>query len=206
VTGFPFYNPPCQRLDPELDDFMAAGDPPIVFTLGTTAVNDPGSFYEESIAAVRRLGRRAVLLVGRRNGNGVHSLSPDVMAVAYAPHEPLFARAAAIVHQGGIGTLSEAMRAGKPALIMPYGHDQADNAWRASQLGVAKVISRRNYRAATAQKAIDHILHDPSYVQSASGIARAIAQERGAIVAADLVEETLQAPDLALDLAALSYV
>lgn len=207
VTGFPFYNPPCQHLDPELEDFMDSGDPPIVFTLGTTAVNDPGSFYEESVAAMRRLGRRAVLLVGRRNGNGIHYLSSDVMAVAYAPHEPLFARAAAIVHQGGIGTLSEAMRAGKPALIMPYGHDQADNAWRASQLGVARVISRRNYRAKTVHAAIDHILRDPGHVQSACSIAKEIDRDRGAVVAADLVEETLQTPDAAhSSLPQLSYV
>ena len=65
----PVLQPALPRLDPELDDFWPTGDPPIVFTLGTTAVNDPGSFYEESVAAVRRLGRRAVLLVGRRNGN-----------------------------------------------------------------------------------------------------------------------------------------
>jgi UDP:flavonoid glycosyltransferase YjiC (YdhE family) len=110
------------------------------------------------------------------------------------------------VHQGGIGTLSEALRASKPALIMPYGHDQADNAWRASQLGVARVISRRNYRASTVQKAIDHILCDPSYVQSASNVARMVACDRGAVVASDLIEETLQAPEVAPALAPLSYV
>ena len=123
----------------------------------------------------------------------IHYLSPDVMAVAYAPHEPLFARAAAIVHQGGIGTFSEAMRAGKPTLIMPYGHDQADNAWRASRLGVARVISRRKYRAMRCRRRSITSCVIRRTSQSASSIARTIAQEQGAVMAADLVEETLHA-------------
>ena len=43
-------------LAPDLDSFLSAGDPPIVFTLGTSAVLAAGRFYEESVAAARRLG------------------------------------------------------------------------------------------------------------------------------------------------------
>ena len=47
-----------------LEAFLAAGPPPVVFTLGTSAVGAPGRFFEESVAAVRAVGCRAVLLVG----------------------------------------------------------------------------------------------------------------------------------------------
>ena len=53
----------------ELERFLHAGAPPIVFTLGTSAVEAAGSFYEVSAAAARRLSRRAVLLVGRHSHN-----------------------------------------------------------------------------------------------------------------------------------------
>src|SRR5919107_2343217 len=64
VIGFPFYRPPHKSLDPKLRQFLENAEPPLIFTLGTTAINDPGSFFEESAAAVRRLGQRAVFFVG----------------------------------------------------------------------------------------------------------------------------------------------
>ena len=59
VTGCVFYNGPETALDPKLEEFLAAGDPPVVFTLGTSAVGAAGRFYHESAAAAERLGVRA---------------------------------------------------------------------------------------------------------------------------------------------------
>ena len=103
----------------ELERFLAEGAPPIVFTLGTSAVEAAGSFYDVSAEAARRLSRRAVLLVGRHARNRPRATGPDVLAVDYAPHAALFPRAAAIVHQGGAGTLHQALLAGRPTLVVP---------------------------------------------------------------------------------------
>ena len=191
VTGFPFYRDEDQTLEPTLERFLDEGEPPVVFTLGTTAVNDPGDFFEESLAAVRRVGYRAVLVVGRGRHQERTVSEADAIVVPYAPHELLFPRARAIVHQGGIGTLSEALQAGKPTLIMPYGHDQADNAWRAARLGAARVVSRRRYRADVVGGSLDAILRDPRFDLAAREAAKALAHERGAQRAADLIESTL---------------
>ena len=108
-----------------------------------------GDFYEESLKAARLLGRRAVLLVGSRPGRlPVGPLGSDAWACAYAGHAQLFPRAAAVVHQGGVGTTAQALRAGVPMLVVPFAHDQPDNAARVRRLGVARVLSRRAYRAA----------------------------------------------------------
>ncbi|HJU86158.1 MAG TPA: glycosyltransferase, partial [Gemmatimonadota bacterium] len=120
LTGFLFRDA-SQDLDAELAAFVAAGPPPIVFTLGSSAVAVAGSFYQESLAAARRLGMRAVLLVGDDPGNLPRStLGSDALAVERAPHAALFPRAAAIVHHGGIGTLGQALRAGRPMLVVPW--------------------------------------------------------------------------------------
>ena len=63
VTGSVFYNGP-EALQPELESFSNDGPPPVVFTLGSSAVAAAGRFYEESLDAVRRLRIRAVLLTG----------------------------------------------------------------------------------------------------------------------------------------------
>jgi rhamnosyltransferase subunit B len=192
ITGFPFYRPPRQSLDPKLRHFLENGEPPLVFTLGTTAINDPGTFFEESAAAVQRLGQRAIFFVGRGNEESSEDVSPDSIAVSYAPHELVFPFARAIVHQGGIGTLSESLLAGKPMLIMPYGHDQADNAWRARRLGVARVVSRGRYRAGVVGRELSRILDDPMPGVAALRVSREVSWERGWERAADLIEAALR--------------
>jgi UDP:flavonoid glycosyltransferase YjiC (YdhE family) len=191
VTGFPFFRPPHHSLDPALRQFLENGEPPIVFTLGTTAVNDPGSFFEESQAVVRRLGQRAMFFVGGGRKETCEDFSGDVISVSYAPHDLVLPFARAVVHPGGIGTLSESLLAGKPMLIMPYGHDQADNAWRASRLGVARVVSRGRYRADVVGRELSRLLDDPMPRAAALRVSREVSRERGLQRAADMIEAAL---------------
>ena len=93
--------------------FLLGITPPIVFTLGSSAVMSPGLFYETSAAVAEKLKQRAVLLVGSELGNCPVSLPEGVMAVDYVPHAALFPRASVIVHQGGVGTTAQAMRSGR---------------------------------------------------------------------------------------------
>ena len=57
ITGFVFYDGDAGKSDlpPELEAFLAAGPPPVVFTLGSAAVLDAGDFYEQSAEATRLL-------------------------------------------------------------------------------------------------------------------------------------------------------
>jgi UDP:flavonoid glycosyltransferase YjiC (YdhE family) len=148
VTGFPFYDRQDKpELTPELSEFLDAGSPPIVFTLGSSAVMDAGNFDIESVIAAKKLGHRAVLLIGKDQHNKPPQslLSEDIAAFDYAPYSKLFPRSIAIVHQGGIGTTAQALRSGRPMLIMPYSHDQPDNAARVERLGVGRTIERTRY-------------------------------------------------------------
>ena len=146
TTGCVFYNGP-NGLSPELEAFLSAGEPPVVFTLGTSAVGAAGRFYHESAEAAARLGVRAVLLAGSFAQNRPDSLPAGVLVVDHAPHQLLFPRAQAVVHQGGAGTLGQALRSGKPMIVVPHGHDQHDNAFRVTNLGVARTLYPQHYRA-----------------------------------------------------------
>ena len=191
VTGFPFFRPPGASLDPVVADFLAEGEPPLVFTLGTTAVNDPGTFYQVSVEAAHRLGTRALLLVGRGWPDSSIGVSSDVLAVAHVPHHLVFPRALAIVHQGGIGTMAESLLAGKPMVVVPYGHDQFDNAWRAERLGVARRVSRRRYRPGVASRVLHSLLDDPAVGMAAGRAGLQVARDHGAETAADQIEAIL---------------
>jgi rhamnosyltransferase subunit B len=191
VTGFPFFRPLDRALDPIIEQFLANGEPPLVFTLGTTAVNDPGAFFDESVKAARRLRRRALLLTGQSGPESTAGATGDVLAIPYAPHDLVFPRALAVVHQGGIGTLAEGLLAGRAMLIMPYGHDQFDNAWRAERLGAARRLSRRRYRADRVSRALSALLEDAMVAAAARNAGESVSQERGAERAAELIEAAL---------------
>ena len=191
ATGFPFYDrlEPGKGMPPDLERFLSDGPAPIVFTLGSAAVFDAGRFYIESAEAAVRLGRRAVLLIGFDPDNvPVRPLPRDIIAIQYAPYSDLFPHAAAIVQQGGVGTIGQAMRAGRPVLVMPYSHDQPDNAARVARLGMARTIERRRYRADRAAAELRRLLDDPSYAERAAEVARRVRTEDGARSAADAIE------------------
>ena len=106
----------------ELQRFLDRGPPPIVFALGSAAVHIARDFWREAIAATVALGRRAILMTGRPISD---PLPESIRAFDYLPYSRVFPQAAAIAHQVGIGTLSMALRAGKPQLLLPVGMDQA---------------------------------------------------------------------------------
>jgi rhamnosyltransferase subunit B len=191
VTGSPFYDQDGDAgLPPELMRFLDAGPPPIVFTVGFSAMTVAGRFYEESIAAAGALGHRAVL-VGKRIGMGQVALPQGVFACDYAPFSQLFPRAAVVVHAGGIGTTGLAMRAGRPMLVVPFAHDQPDNAERLRRLGVARTIPGHRYSAARAITELRHLLDDPSYSRRASEVGQQVSREDGVRVACDALESVL---------------
>jgi UDP:flavonoid glycosyltransferase YjiC (YdhE family) len=188
VTGFVFYNGPA-ALSPDLEAFLAAGPPPVVFTLGSSAVGAAGCFYHESAEAAARLGARAVLLTGGFAANRPARLPDGVLLVDRAPHQLLFPRSRAVVHQGGAGTTAQALRGGCPMLVVPHSHDQPDNAFRVARLGVSRTLYPKRYTAARAAKELGRLLDDPSYADRARQVAIIVASEGGAAAAADAIQE-----------------
>jgi UDP:flavonoid glycosyltransferase YjiC (YdhE family) len=187
ATGFVFYNGPGAALPPAVEEFLDAGDPPIVFTLGSSAFGAAGRFYEESARAAVRLGRRAVLLAGPKPENRLAAPAAGVCVVESAPHELVFPRAAAIVHHGGVGTTGQALRSGRPMVVVPFAHDQPDNANRVRERGVARVIPPRRYRAARVAAELEALLMDRRAGERADALGRAVRAERGTEAAADLI-------------------
>lgn len=188
ITGFAFYDRQSSS-DGHADEvrrFLENGDPPIVFTLGSSAVMNPGSFYIESKKAAERLGRRALLLTGK-GPSGV-SGTRDQMAVGYAPYSQVFPFAAAVVHQGGVGTTAQAIKAGCPQLIVPHAFDQPDNGARIKRLRLGLTLNKNRYDAAQATSRLLYLLGD-STIRAAVKQASAVLQmEDGAKSAADAIE------------------
>ena len=194
-TGFAFYDetPPGAgdpALPPAVADFLAAGDPPVVFTLGSAAVHLAGDFYAQSARAAQQLGRRALLLLGKNPPPP--GLPPTILPWDYLPFAPIFPRAAAIVHQGGVGTTAQALRAGRPMLVVPFAHDQPDNAARVTRLGVARTLPRFRYTAPRVARELAALLDDPAPAARAALLGQRLRAETGTASASDALEELLR--------------
>jgi MGT family glycosyltransferase len=194
VTGFPFFDrgERGEGLGHDLRQFLDAGLRPVVFTLGSSGVYDAGSFYRESAKAAIRAGVRAVLVIGNDERNRPDRAMPEnIFVTDYAPFSELFHRAAAVVHQGGVGTVGQTLRAGVPMIVMPFSHDQPDNADRVRRLGVARVIDRRKYAAGHATNQLRRLLDDSKYLTRATAIAKRVGTEHGVAAACDAIEQHL---------------
>lgn len=192
ITGFCFYDADAGNaaLPQSLEAFLAKGEAPVVFTLGSAAVLAAGNFYEQSARVAMRMGVRAVLLIGSDARNRPNVELPDSICLAeYAPYSALFPRASVVVHQGGVGTTAQCLRAGKPMLIMPYSHDQPDNARRMRRLGVAKEIKKDNYTPAKVVKKLQAIWDDPSISLRAQEVAAQLKEEDGVKSACNALED-----------------
>lgn len=181
VLGYTFFDG-NESVPPALSAFLDAGEPPIVFSLGSFAAYHGERFYAASARAARSLGKRAVLLVAPGEEAEVAArvgAGSEVHVAGYVPHSQVFPRGAAIVHHGGIGTLGQALRAGRPQLVCPFWGDQFDNAARIERLGIGKRLDHKRYTADRAAKALTVIL-DEAHATRAAMIGSQVAQEDGA--------------------------
>jgi len=189
ITGFCFYDGNHNTEIPiELTRFLDNGAPPIVFTLGSSAVWVARDFFEESIQAAKRLGRRAVLLIGDER-NLPRALPEGIIALDYVPYQTLLPRACAVVHHGGVGTTSQGLIAGVPTLIVPFAFDQSDNAEHARKVGASRTLYRDKYVAPRVANELDELLKRPSYALRAMEVSQRLKQENGPSRAADLIEQ-----------------
>ena len=124
VTGYWFLDPPAGWSPaPELSAFLQAGPPPVFVGFGSMPDRDPHAATQIVLEAVSLAGQRAILGAGW-GGLRPTDLPESVLMVDSVPFSWLFSRVSAVVHHGGAGTTAWGLRAGVPAVIVPYFADQ----------------------------------------------------------------------------------
>lgn len=178
------YQPPQ-----ELVSFLEAGEPPVYIGFGSMTAKDPARMAEIVLEAVARTGCRAVLATGWGGMRAIAS-SDRVFVLEQAPHDWLFPRMSVIVHHGGAGTTAEALRAGKPSVIVPFIVDQLfwGRIIEALSAGTAPIPAKR----LTAKKlaaAIKRAANDPAMRERAERIGESIRAEHGLDRAVEFIQE-----------------
>ena len=176
-ADFPLPPIAASALAPELEAFLAAGEPPVVFTFGT-AMRHAATTFEAGRRALAALGRRGVF-VTRHAAQLPADLPCDILRVPHAPFASLLPRAAAIVHHGGIGTTAEALRAGIPQLAVASAFDQFDNGQRLRMLGVGDMLPAKRVDARSLRRRLARLLASETTAQACAVAATRLASDRG---------------------------
>ena len=185
-VGFPtFDTSTVDELDPGLEAWLDAGEPPLLCTIGS--FNRQGArFFETAVAAAERVGRRA-LVISHDRASVPASLGPQHRHEIYAPFDKLLPRCALIAHHGGVGTLSLALKHGLPQLLQPLSFDQPDNALRLVRLGVARSLKPKAFRVDAAAGAMRELLTSENVARQTRRCADLMRNNEGTRRAADLL-------------------
>jgi sterol 3beta-glucosyltransferase len=186
--GFSHWAGPAdQEPDPEVAEYLAAGDPPVLVTLGTSAATNAGDQFAAIASGLDDLGLRSLLLVG----------SPDNMAAVadrdgafvFAPLSQVLAGCRLAVISGSLGTTGAALATGVPVVVVPQLFDQVWHGERAQKLGVGEMV----FRTREVVAAVARVDGDPAYRERAGSLAAAMLGDDGAVALADAVESMLDA-------------
>jgi rhamnosyltransferase subunit B len=183
---------PADRFSPELAAFLAAGEPPVVFTPGTGNVH-ASNFFACALAAVNQLGERAIFLTKSREQVPA-DLPAHVLWQPYVPLSGLLPRVKALVHHGGVGTTAEAMRAGTPQLVTYFAWDQFDNGTRVAELGMGQVMPVKRLSARKLARALRTVLSSDRMRDSGAQVARRFAQRQDPVELCAEIERRLLPP------------
>jgi rhamnosyltransferase subunit B len=152
-------------MQPELAEFLAVGEKPVVFTPGSANVQAE-KFFASATEAVKRLGIRAVFVTRMKNQIPAGMVG-RILQVEFVPFSNLLGHASAFVHHGGVGTMAQGFRAGVPQLVMAMSHDQPDNAERLRKLGSGIALMARDFTPERVTKELSRLLGESRFAESA---------------------------------------
>ncbi len=159
-AGFPLEDLATEQrhLPPEMETFLRSGEAPILFTAGT-GNRHAKAFFATSLEACHALGLRAIFAT-RHLPDLPDALPTSCLGVEYVPFSQVLPHCAVLAHHGGIGTLSQAIAAGIPQLIMPLAHDQPDNALRVRAHGLGESLPPGKWQVMHLCQMLDELLNN----------------------------------------------
>jgi len=194
VTGYWFYDEATNWEPPaELLRFLDRGPAPVYLGFGSMLDQDADAVTRLIVEALALAGQRGILL-GGWSALGRVALPDTIHCIDAAPHAWLFPRMAAVVHHGGAGTTAAGLRAGVPAIVVPFFADQAFWGWRVHDLGVAaQPIPRLKLTAERLAGALRSVTSDAGMRRRAEALGVQIRSEDGVGDAVAAIEKHLRA-------------
>ncbi len=182
--------PTADRMDAELEAFMAAGEAPTFITFGSLTPAESG-YFAQNLAlfdqALRRSQSRAIVQLPLHRIDGLPS-APHMHFTSYVSHRRVFPRCSMVIHHGGAGTTHTVARAGVPGIVLAHAADQFFWGEQCHDAGVSPpMLKMKDLTAETLARAIAAARGEVMRARAAQ-LARAMAGEDGVGEAVRLIE------------------
>ena len=172
----------------ELQEFLAAGEPPVYVGFGSMSGSNPERLTKIVVDALQKANVRGIIATGW-GGMEAMDLPNSIITIENAPHAWLFPQMAAVVHHGGAGTFAAGLRAGRPTIVCPFYGDQPFWGDQAVRLGVGlKVSSQKKLKTEELADAIYKVTTDVEIQKAAIVLGEKIQSEDGVVNAIDIIE------------------
>lgn len=153
-----------------LEQFLLDSPSPLGLVFSSQPLADPIGVLRRHLEVAVRLERRLVLVRGWAFGVEAQAhhpelaallQHPDLKVVESLPLSWLLPKLAAVFIHGGMGTLAQALQAGCPTVIEPYGHDQFLNARLALQHRLALAVHPHRFEPVQVAQVLQQLLRLP---------------------------------------------
>lgn len=160
----------AEPADDDVRDWLAADDRPVVYVSFGSFLSARGDVLATVLEALRPLGVRVAVATG--SATGLPHVPSDWLMRPYLPQVALLDRAAVAVTHGGNNSVTEALTAGVPMVVLPFSTDQFAGAAAIEAAGLGTALAPNTATSAELTTAVRGVLDGP-----APGLARALGEE-----------------------------
>ncbi|MEI5672237.1 MULTISPECIES: glycosyltransferase [unclassified Nocardioides] len=160
----------AEPADDDVRDWLEADARPVVYVSFGSFLSARGDVLATVLDALRPLGLRVAVATG--SATGLPDVPADWLLRPYLPQVALLRRAAVLVTHGGNNSVTEALTAGVPMVVLPFSTDQFAGAAAIEAAGLGAALDPNTVTATDLGVAVRAVLDGPP-----ADVARAIGED-----------------------------
>lgn len=192
-SSFPLWEANRNDELPEaVKEFMGGASKAVAITAGSANLFGKEVFKCASEACAR-LGYRPLYLSASAD-QLPNPLPQDALVCPFVALSKLLPLCAAMINHGGVGTVSQAIAAGIPQLVVPIAHDQFDNAERVIRLGIGGQLPAKKLSTKRLTEELAKLLNSNSITENCKKFAAELDGEKTLAETAERIIRAAQMP------------
>ena len=150
----------AEPADADVRDWLAVDDRPVVYVSFGSFLSARGDVLATVMDALRDQGLRVAVASG--SATGLPDVPPDWLVRPFLPQVALLERAALVVTHGGNNSVTEALTAGVPMMVLPFSTDQFAGAAALEAAGLGVALDPNAVTSSDLADAVRSVLDGPA--------------------------------------------
>ncbi|MBQ9987092.1 MAG: hypothetical protein IJP28_01810, partial [Erysipelotrichales bacterium] len=133
---------------------------PLLYIALGTIVKGSAKFYQTCIQAFKKQDIDVILSVGNYPIHKLHNIPTNIHIYDHVPQLQVLQQADVFITHGGMNSISEALVASTPMVVIPFHSDQPVNARCVEKLGVGKRLNYTGLQANVLRDTVYSVMED----------------------------------------------